>query len=94
MPPTEIDPIELCQSPAEVILVGDRICGRAIVKWMVENVDPNRESLMRAARELKRGKAPADLVEMVKQAAKTALVSKRRTFGDMVRRRQRRACKK
>jgi hypothetical protein len=84
----EPDPLDLCESVAELILVGDRLCGREVVKFMVENIDPERESLMRAVRELKRGKAPPDLIEMVQAAARNAPRSKRKTFSDMAKRRR------
>jgi hypothetical protein len=89
-PQSELDPFDLCESVAELILVGDKLCGREIVEFMVQSIDPERGSLQRAARELKHGKAPADLIEMVREAARSAPRSKRLTFSDRLRKRQRR----
>jgi hypothetical protein len=88
-PPTETNEYALCQSVAEVILIGDKLCGREIIKFVVENVSPERGCLMRAAAELKRGRADPSLIELVKAAAKTAPRSKTLTFSDRLAKRLR-----
>jgi hypothetical protein len=75
----ESDPLELCTSVAELVYVGDALCGREVVKYMLENIEPEREHLLKLARELK-GRADPSLVEMVREVAKTAPKSKRLTF--------------
>jgi hypothetical protein len=76
-------------TPAEILLLMDKLCGRELARFAATEIDPERGSLRRIAKELKRGGA-TDLAAMVGEIAKTAPVSPRKTFGDMVRRRQRR----
>src|SRR5262245_1845032 len=79
-------------TPAECILLIDKLCGRALAWVAAENINPERRSLRDMARALKRG-GQIELAAMVREVARTAPVAKP-TFSDLVKRRQRRACKK
>jgi hypothetical protein len=88
----EADEFADITSPAECLLVAHRLMGPELVTLLL-GIDPDRQSLSRAAAELK-CRAPADLVEMVKQAAREAPRRPQRTFSDMVRKRRRRRTKR
>jgi hypothetical protein len=86
----EPDPLELCTSLAELVYVGDKVCGREVVRYVLENVDPEREHLLRLAKELK-GKADPGLIEMVREVAKKAPRSRRVPFAQRWRRQLKRS---
>jgi hypothetical protein len=69
--PHEDSPYQGCQSLAELFVVGNHLVGPEMLRLVLENVPAPRESLQRAATELRRGKASADLVAMVSEIAKT-----------------------
>jgi hypothetical protein len=87
--PQQTDEFSGLNSPAEVLLVAYHLEGPEVAKLLL-GIDPERRSLQRAAAELKAGRAPSDLISLVKSAARAAPKSMRRTFVDQVKRRQRR----
>src|SRR5262245_52103499 len=78
-------------TPAECILLIDKLCGRAIAWFAAENINPERRSLRDMARALKRG-GQIELAAMVREVPMTTPVPKP-TFLDFVKRRQRRFCR-
>jgi hypothetical protein len=63
---------------AECVLVADKLFGRDLARFMVENVSPDRRSLQKMARELKAGGA-TDLAKMVAEVARTVPLDPRRS---------------